>query len=109
MTYLEERVKIADFNRLWEEAITLPDGSYSRRQTDDEAEREFWKGFMGRKRSYQRDDTAETVMEAVRKLLADCRTASILEIGPGWGNYTMELAKLCGRMTCVDISPEVLS
>lgn len=25
MTYLEERVKIADFNRLWEEAITLPD------------------------------------------------------------------------------------
>ena len=109
MTYLEERVKIADFNRLWEEAITLPDGSYSRRQTDDEAEREFWKGFMGRKRSYQRDDTAETVMEAVRKLLADCRTASILEIGPGWGNYTMELAKLCDRMTCVDISPEVLS
>lgn len=109
MTYLEERVKIADFNRLWEEVITLPDGSYSRRQTDDEAEREFWKGFMGRKRSYQRDDTAETVMEAVRKLLADCRTASILEIGPGWGNYTMELAKLCGRMTCVDISPEVLS
>lgn len=68
MTYLEERVKIADFNRLWEEAITLPDGSYSRR-----------------------------------------RTASILEIGPGWGNYTMELAKICGRMTCVDISPEVLS
>ena len=45
MTYLEERVKIADFNRLWEEAITLPDGSYSRRQTDDEAEREVWKGF----------------------------------------------------------------
>ena len=31
-----------------------------------------------------------------------------MEIGPGWGNFTMELADCCDTLTCVDISEDVL-
>lgn len=41
MTYLEERVHIADFNRLWADAITLPDGTFSDRQESELAEQAF--------------------------------------------------------------------
>lgn len=109
MTYLEERVRTADYNALWSRAITLPDGSYSLRQSDDGAERDFWKAFMGKRTEYCQDETAKTVMEQVRRIFSEYRTESILELGPGWGNYTLELAKLCKSLTCVDISPDVLA
>ena len=109
MTYLEQRVSLADYNRLWTEAITQPDGTYSARQTDDETEREFWKNFMKKKNGYRQDETAAPVMNAVKKILDGYDVDSILEIGPGWGNYTIELSRLCRSLTCVDISPDVLS
>ena len=31
-----------------------------------------------------------------------------LELGPGWGNYTLDLARLCREVACVDISRDVL-
>lgn len=109
MTYLEERVKTADHNELWSRAITLPDGSYSQRQSDDEAERNFWKNFVGKRTQYCQDETAKKVMVEVKKIFSEYRTDSILELGPGWGNYTIGLAKMCKSLTCVDISPDVLA
>lgn len=44
----------------------------------------------------------------MRAILTDKHPDTILEIGPGWGNYTFMLAELCRELTCVDISPDVL-
>ena len=44
----------------------------------------------------------------VTELIRDMRPESILEIGPGWGNYTMDLASICEEMSCLDLSPDVL-
>lgn len=109
MECLRERKLPVDFNLYWAEALKRNDGTYSERLQNDGTEREFWKKFMARKNGYRQDENAGTIVKEIKKILADYSLGSVLEIGPGWGNYTMDLAGLCGRLTCVDISEDVLS
>lgn len=48
------------------------------------------------------------MMRELAKILAEYPTETILEIGPGWGNYTIELSRLCKEITCLDLSDDVL-
>lgn len=105
---MKERVHIADYNRLWAEALAFEDGSYSPRMVDDQVERDFWKRFMARKMGYAPDASSRLVLNKLLPLLQEYHVGSALELGPGWGNYTLDIAKTCNELTCVDISPDVL-
>jgi len=76
---------------------------------DDQAERDFWRAFIARKTGYAPDASSRQV---VRKLLvplmAQYGVRTALEWGPGWGNYTLDLARRCRQVDCVDISRDVL-
>lgn len=97
-----------DFETLWREELKNQKGEYSPRMTDDEVERDFWRRFMGKREHYVQDDWAVKMSEAVRGILKGYAPETILEIGPGWGNFTADLTGCCRRVTCVDISPDVL-
>ena len=98
----------SDFSILWREALKQEDGTYSKRVSDDRAETDFWHQFMKKKSYYQQDSWAHTMMGEVKQLLSPYSVNTIMEIGPGWGNFTMELADYCDTLTCVDISEDVL-
>lgn len=107
--YAVDRVDLkSDFSILWKEALKQEDGTYSRRLSDDQAEKEFWHHFMEKKSVYQQDGWAHVMMGEVKNLLKSHQVHTIMEIGPGWGNFTMELADCCDTLTCVDISEDVL-
>lgn len=103
---MKERVQFQDFNRLWAEHVARSD---SLRMKDDQAERDFWQGFMARKTGYAPDASSrQVVRKLLLPLMEEYRVQTALEWGPGWGNYTIDLAKACRRVDCVDISRDVL-
>ena len=108
MTYLLERVDVGDYDRLWAEALKKEDGTYSERICSDEVEQAFWKTYIQKKQAYKQDETAKVVMSHVKRIIDDYTLESILEVGPGWGNYTLDLADLCKTLTCLDISQDIL-
>lgn len=93
---------------LWREALKGGTGHYSERTLSDEAERSFWKSYLLRKKEKSADAYAEDIWNAVKDILGDGIYPEVLEVGPGWGNYTLKLAKIAGRLSCVDISPDIL-
>lgn len=88
----------------WRNRMVRPDGSLSARLNDD-VERSFWKSRAG---SSAFDDYAKTVYTQVSLLTKGKQIRSVLEIGPGWGNYTFSLCRDFETVTCVDISPDNL-
>lgn len=101
-------VDLGNMEVLWKRALHELDGSCSARSSDDEKERAFWHGYFEKKTEYCPDEYSRPIAAAVRAILTDKHPDTILEIGPGWGNYTFMLAELCRELTCVDISPDVL-
>ncbi len=101
-------VKLPDFEKLWQEAMKQADGQYNDRTLSDEAEQAFWRGFMAKKEAAAQDQYAIKIAAVLEELLKEAQPQSILEIGPGWGNYTIALASLTRQMDCVDISQDVL-
>ena len=97
-----------DFALLWQEALKRDDGTYSQRLSDDQAEIDFWHRFMEKRKTYQQDPWAVKMSSAVCEVISGLSPETVLEIGPGWGNYTMDLADICRELTCLDISPDVL-
>ena len=98
-----------DFAGLWREELKNQEGTYSLRMTDDAAERAFWHSFMEKKDVYKQDGWAARITPVLRELILPRCPETILEIGPGWGNFTAELAECCRQLSCLDISPDVLS
>ncbi len=92
----------------WRQAMRWPDGGFSERAKSDEAERVFWKDYIARKGGWQPDGYSVKIADAICEIIGETPVDSILELGPGWGNYTLRLAALCSRLTCVDISSDVL-
>ena len=101
---MRERVPMTDFARQWAEHGAA---SASPRMTDDQAERDFWHAFMTRK-TYAPEPSALQVLERLRPLLRARGVETALEVGPGWGSYTLTLAELCREVACVDLSRDVL-
>lgn len=96
------------YGDLWRDALRDEEGRYSERTLSDEAERRFWKSYFHGKKQILTDPYSEDVWTAVRQILGERHFQRILEIGPGWGNYTLRLAALAKEISCVDISPDVL-
>lgn len=101
---MKERVSIPDFARQWTEHV---EASTSLRMTDDQAEQAFWRDFIKRK-TYAPEASALQVLDYLRPLLRTHGVETALELGPGWGSYTITLAELCREISCVDISQDVL-
>ena len=73
----------------------------------DKKERAFWRDFMARK-SYAPEPSSRQVLRHLRPLLRAMGVETALELGPGWGSYTLDLAALCREVACVDRSRDVL-
>lgn len=104
---MRELAQFQSFQALWRARV---EASEQLRMHDDRAEQEFWKRFMAKKTGYTPSASAQQVME--RFLLPEIHALGIetvLEWGPGWGNYTIPLAQNCRRVDCLDISPDVLA
>lgn len=101
---MKERIPMTDFAQQWTAQIKK---STSPRMKEDAAEQEFWKQFM-RKKVYAPEASSRQVLSYLRPLFAHYQIETALELGPGWGNYTLDLAALCKEVACVDISQDVL-
>lgn len=108
MIPLGERQALGPMGDLWRAAMRDRVGGYSLRTIDDDAEQAFWRTFMGKKEGYAQDAYTVPILAAAEELLGEEEYDSILELGPGWGNYTFGLARHCRSMRCVDISSDVL-
>lgn len=92
----------------WLELMKGEDGQFSERVLSDECEQLFWKDFLSSERNTRKDEYSYAIEQEVLKLIQKVGPRTILEIGPGWGNYTFALAEHCEKLTCVDISEDVL-
>lgn len=91
----------------WREKLRRPDGTFARRVSSIQEEQDFWRKRM-EAAAVSRDGYAETVWETLCRITAPLGISSVLEIGPGWGNYTFSLCRSFDETACVDISPDNL-
>lgn len=94
-----------DFAEMWREGIKDWNGNMPERMVNDEAEETFWEQFMERKSGV--DPYSRAISAELCTLIKP--EDEVLEIGPGWGNYTFSLAEHARHVTCVDSSASVLS
>ncbi|HBZ83161.1 MULTISPECIES: class I SAM-dependent methyltransferase [Brevibacillus] len=91
----------------WMEGMKNWEGKLPERMTDDQLEESFWDQFLQRKTAEAEPD--DYVREIGRELLSFIQEDDeVLEIGPGWGNYTFAAASKARSLTCVDSSASVL-
>lgn len=102
---MHKRVQFEDFNEKWKKQVQQ---SESLRMHDDQAEQDFWKRFMAQKSQYAPDASSRPIAAYLQQLIVREGIQSVIELGPGWGNYTLDLARACKEVTCVDISQDVL-
>ncbi|MCQ2078853.1 MAG: class I SAM-dependent methyltransferase [archaeon] len=100
--------EMPSFGDIWREMKRDSSGRISPRYIDDALERKFWMHYMHTQGQNGPDRYSLDVWAAVKEILGDNYYSSITEVGPGWGNYTFNLAECCKSLTCVDISPDVL-
>lgn len=91
----------------WRARLSLPNGEFSPRVQDLACERQFWSARM-KKGVPAQDAYADKVFSALMEQIGDLPISSVLEIGPGWGNYTFPLVQNFPYVTAVDISPDNL-
>ena len=101
-------VDLGDMQSLWKNALHEMDGSCCLRSRDDSVEKIFWKQYLLNKKDYHPDEYSIPLALEIKNILEVQKPDTILELGPGWGNYTFTLASLCKELTCVDISPDIL-
>lgn len=94
-----------DFKRLWIEGMKDWQGKLPERMVDDDKEEAFWQNYIPKKTNTLDDYAADIRTELLRFIES---TDDVLEIGPGWGNYTFAVAKKASSLTCVDASRSVL-
>lgn len=92
----------------WRQRLRRPDGTLSQRTQNPEAERSFWKKRMA-SGAPQLDIYAGVIYQKLEELARKAGVETVLEIGPGWGNYTLPLCRDFSQVTCVDISPDNLA
>lgn len=96
-----------NYEALWQEGMKDWHGKMPERMVDDSLEEQFWAQSIARKKIGQTDPYAARIFEAIRKKIEPQH--AVLEIGPGWGNYTFPLAEYVEKLTCVDSSESVLT
>jgi len=102
---MKELVDFCDFDALWTQMVQ---SSPSERMKDDSKEQAFWKTRIAQKGAYHPDPSSRMVVEKLLPIWQQYGIQTAVEIGPGWGNYTLDLAKACTQLDCVDISQDIL-
>ncbi|WP_100401394.1 class I SAM-dependent methyltransferase [Bacillus sp. FJAT-42315] len=96
-----------DFVELWKEGMRNWDGVLPERMVNDELEEAFWQQLIDKKTVEANEDPyAKKIQGFLDTLILP--EDEVLEIGPGWGNYTFFLAEKANNVTCVDSSASVL-
>lgn len=96
------------YEKQWLDLMKGEDGSFNQRVLEDKCEKAFWENYLKNIGNTEGDAYAELIRAEVLRLLGDKAYASILEVGPGWGNYTFSLARRCECLTCLDMSSDIL-
>src|SRR5687768_2548247 len=47
------------------------------------------------------------IFSDLRELCSLSKGSSLVEVGPGTGQASIPLAKMCGKLTCVEIGPQM--
>lgn len=97
-----------DAGNRWRRGLRFPNGDLPVRAQSAAEEQAFWRKRMT-DGPPPPDAYATAVWEALRALTEPLPIHSVLEIGPGWGNYTLSLCRTFPKVTCVDISPDNLA
>ena len=96
-----------DYEALWQEGMKDWQGQMPERMVNDHLEEQFWSQSVARKKRGQTDPYAARIFEEIKRSIQP--EHSVLEIGPGWGNYTFPLAEYVHELTCVDSSQSILA
>lgn len=96
-----------NFEKLWQVGMHDWHGKMPERMIDDSLEEAFWAQSFEKKTLKQTDAYATTIFNEMKQHLDV--TDSVIEIGPGWGNYTFPLSEMVQHVTCVDSSISVLN
>ncbi|MFJ8090869.1 class I SAM-dependent methyltransferase [Lysinibacillus sp. NPDC095746] len=96
-----------NYEALWQEGMKDWHGQMPERMVNDQLEEQFWAQSIVRKKAGQTDPYAAKIFQEIKKSVQP--EDSVLEIGPGWGNYTFPLADHVRKLTCVDSSESILS
>lgn len=91
----------------WRNTLKLPDGVLTERIQSNDIERSFWSARQ-QSGTIALDFYRLPVCDALKTLISCHKISSVMELGPGWGNYTLFLAEQGVQLTCVDISPDNL-
>ncbi len=96
-----------NFAEVWRAAMGWENPDKSGRKFDDAAERRFWDELAPRyTKEYNLNNDTPLLRE---KILAKIdRGASVLEIGPGSGNFTLPMAGKAGQILALDFSAAML-
>ncbi|CRK84680.1 methyltransferase domain-containing protein [Neobacillus massiliamazoniensis] len=95
-----------DYIELWKETMIDHNGNIPKRLIDDQTEEAFWSSMVERKKWHKPDPYAQVVQQELLPLLNS--DDHVLEIGPGWGNYTFAIANKVQKLTCIDSSKSIV-
>ena len=76
-----------NYEALWQEGMKDWHGNMPERMVNDQLEEQFWAQSVARKKIGQTDPYAARIFQELQKSIEPQH--SVLEIGPGWGNYTL--------------------
>ena len=99
---------LPDVNELWAAARLEENGALSLRSADDRAEEAYWRHVISGFSRHAPDRYSREILDAALAVMRPYAPRTLLEIGPGWGNYTLDFAERMDKVTCVDISGDVL-
>jgi len=102
---IETREKV-DFEKVWQEGMKDWSGKMPERMVNDALEEQFWAQYIEKNAGKETDPYAEGIFQTIAKFIE--QTDTVLEIGPGWGNYTFPLANHVEKLTCVDSSASMI-
>lgn len=101
-------IKDIDLNSIWQDSFGWKGATVNQRKYDDELERNFWIKLAPRyTQEYNLNNDTPLLAEALAKRITP--GSSILEIGPGSGNFSLLMAKYAREVIGVDFSSAMLA
>ena len=101
------QLKELNLNQIWQDSFGWKGEKANPRKLDDRLEREFWERTAPcYTEKYNLNNDSPLLAEALQKRIAP--RSSILEIGPGSGNFTLPMAAYAEKVLGLDMAPAML-
>lgn len=83
-----------NFEKVWQEGIKDWKGNMPKQMVDDKCEEAFWEEYINKKAVESVESSLDDYTIPFYQELSSYFSSedTILEIGPGWGNYTFSLS-----------------